>query len=111
MEDRPPKPGEGAFGGLGFDPRPWPLVILMLLGLWVVYLGLRPRHPDPAPAPEPSKPTELDARPAAAAIPPSLPEMKQTLEQGIRLTFTQAGTFKYLCTIHPFMTATVTVTR
>jgi plastocyanin len=26
-------------------------------------------------------------------------------------TFTQAGTFKYLCTIHPFMTATVTVTR
>jgi len=26
-------------------------------------------------------------------------------------TFTQPGTFKYLCTIHPFMTATVTVTR
>ena len=25
-------------------------------------------------------------------------------------TFTQAGTFSYLCTIHPFMTATVTVT-
>jgi plastocyanin len=26
-------------------------------------------------------------------------------------TFTRTGTFKYLCTIHPFMTATVTVTR
>jgi plastocyanin len=25
-------------------------------------------------------------------------------------TFTAAGTFNYLCTIHPFMTATVTVT-
>ncbi|NUR26546.1 MAG: amidase [Catenulispora sp.] len=25
-------------------------------------------------------------------------------------TFTTAGTFSYLCTIHPFMTATVTVT-
>ena len=25
-------------------------------------------------------------------------------------TFTKAGTFKYLCTIHPFMTATVVVT-
>ena len=26
-------------------------------------------------------------------------------------TFTKAGTYHYLCTIHPFMTATVTVTR
>jgi plastocyanin len=26
-------------------------------------------------------------------------------------TFTRAGTFAYLCSIHPFMTATVTVTR
>ncbi|MCU7724951.1 cupredoxin family copper-binding protein [Actinoplanes sp. KI2] len=26
-------------------------------------------------------------------------------------TFTKAGTFTYLCSIHPFMTATVTVTR
>ena len=26
-------------------------------------------------------------------------------------TFTQPGTYSYLCTIHPFMTATVTVTR
>ena len=25
-------------------------------------------------------------------------------------TFTKAGTYRYLCTIHPFMTATVTVT-
>lgn len=25
-------------------------------------------------------------------------------------TFTEAGTYRYLCTIHPFMTATVTVT-
>lgn len=27
-----------------------------------------------------------------------------------RYTFTQPGTYSYLCTIHPFMTATVTVT-
>jgi plastocyanin len=26
-------------------------------------------------------------------------------------TFTTAGTYSYLCTIHPFMTATVTVTK
>jgi plastocyanin len=26
-------------------------------------------------------------------------------------TFAEPGTYKYLCTIHPFMTATVTVTR
>jgi plastocyanin len=26
-------------------------------------------------------------------------------------TFTKAGTYQYLCTIHPFMTATVTVTE
>ncbi|WP_329046025.1 cupredoxin domain-containing protein [Amycolatopsis sp. NBC_01488] len=30
--------------------------------------------------------------------------------QSYRYTFTTAGTFEYLCTIHPFMTATVTVT-
>jgi plastocyanin len=27
-----------------------------------------------------------------------------------KYTFTQPGTYTYLCTIHPFMTATVTVT-
>lgn len=30
--------------------------------------------------------------------------------QSYSYTFTKAGTFSYLCTIHPFMTATVTVT-
>ena len=30
--------------------------------------------------------------------------------QSYRYTFTKAGAFDYLCTIHPFMTATVTVT-
>jgi plastocyanin len=30
--------------------------------------------------------------------------------QSYRYTFTKAGAFEYLCTIHPFMTATVTVT-
>ncbi len=31
--------------------------------------------------------------------------------QGYSYTFTAPGTYSYLCTIHPFMTATVTVTR
>ncbi|WP_309235855.1 cupredoxin domain-containing protein [Amycolatopsis sp. SID8362] len=30
--------------------------------------------------------------------------------QSYQYTFTTPGTFEYLCTIHPFMTATVTVT-
>ncbi|WP_370937580.1 cupredoxin domain-containing protein [Amycolatopsis sp. cg13] len=30
--------------------------------------------------------------------------------QSYQYTFSTAGTFEYLCTIHPFMTATVTVT-
>jgi len=35
-----------------------------------------------------------------------------TLQQGdtFRFTFPKAGRFDYLCTIHPFMTATVVVT-
>ncbi len=35
-----------------------------------------------------------------------------TLDTGksYRYTFTKPGTYQYLCTIHPFMTATVTVT-
>ena len=31
--------------------------------------------------------------------------------QSYSFTFTKAGTYSYLCTIHPFMTATVTVTQ
>ena len=40
------------------------------------------------------------------------PLNSKPLNQGetFQYTFTQAGTFSYLCTIHPFMTATVTVT-
>ena len=40
------------------------------------------------------------------------PLNSKPLNQGdtFQHTFTQAGTFSYLCTIHPFMTATVTVT-
>lgn len=40
------------------------------------------------------------------------PLNSKPLNQGetFQYTFTQAGTFAYLCTIHPFMTATVTVT-
>ncbi|GAA3430859.1 cupredoxin family copper-binding protein [Kutzneria kofuensis] len=40
------------------------------------------------------------------------PLNSKPLNQGdtYQYTFTQAGTFSYLCTIHPFMTATVTVT-
>lgn len=30
--------------------------------------------------------------------------------QSYSYTFTKPGTYSYLCTIHPFMTATVTVT-
>ncbi|WP_205624178.1 plastocyanin/azurin family copper-binding protein [Amycolatopsis vancoresmycina] len=30
--------------------------------------------------------------------------------QSYQYTFSTPGTFEYLCTIHPFMTATVTVT-
>jgi plastocyanin len=40
------------------------------------------------------------------------PLNSKPLNQGdtYQYTFTKAGTFSYLCTIHPFMTATVTVT-
>jgi plastocyanin len=40
------------------------------------------------------------------------PLNSKPLNQGdtFQYTFSQAGTFSYLCTIHPFMTATVTVT-
>jgi len=40
------------------------------------------------------------------------PLNSKPLNQGdtYQYTFAQAGTFSYLCTIHPFMTATVTVT-
>ena len=40
------------------------------------------------------------------------PLNSKPLNQGetFQYTFTQAGTFAYLCTIHPIMTATVTVT-
>ncbi|MFF3073420.1 cupredoxin family copper-binding protein [Kitasatospora sp. NPDC057904] len=34
-----------------------------------------------------------------------------TTGQSYSYTFTTPGTYSYLCTIHPFMTATVTVTR
>jgi plastocyanin len=34
-----------------------------------------------------------------------------TTGQTYSYTFTKAGTYSYLCTIHPFMTATVTVTQ
>ena len=41
------------------------------------------------------------------------PLNSKPLNQGdtFQYTFTKAGTFSYLCTIHPFMTATVTVTQ
>ncbi len=40
------------------------------------------------------------------------PLNSKPMNQGdtFQYTFSQAGTFSYLCTIHPFMTATVTVT-
>jgi plastocyanin len=40
------------------------------------------------------------------------PLKSATMQNGDKytFTFTTAGTFEYLCTIHPFMTATVTVT-
>lgn len=43
---------------------------------------------------------------------PSGPLHSPTMQPGavFSYTFTAAGTFHYLCTIHPFMTATVTVT-
>jgi plastocyanin len=43
---------------------------------------------------------------------PSGPLHSPTMPPGAvySYTFTAAGTFHYLCTIHPFMTATVTVT-
>ena len=40
------------------------------------------------------------------------PIKSQTMQQGdtFKYTFTTPGRFEYLCTIHPFMTATVVVT-
>jgi amicyanin len=40
------------------------------------------------------------------------PLKSKTLQNGdkFQYTFTKAGTFDYLCTIHPFMTGTVVVT-
>jgi plastocyanin len=41
------------------------------------------------------------------------PLRSATLASGARYSyrFTTPGTYKYLCTVHPFMTATVTVTQ
>lgn len=72
---RPPAP-------LAFDPRPWPLVVLMLAGLLAVYFALRPGAAgDPMPANVPSQ--------AAAIAVPLLPDAKPLLEQGVTLTFQQ----------------------
>jgi mono/diheme cytochrome c family protein len=74
---RPPVP-------LAFDPRPWPLVVLMLAGLLGVYFALRSASSaDPLPS-------NLAAQPVALTV-PALPEIKPALEQGVTLTFQQGN--------------------
>ncbi|HEY7115970.1 MAG TPA: hypothetical protein VH475_05270 [Tepidisphaeraceae bacterium] len=83
-----------------FDPRPWPLVVLMLAGLFGVYFALRPGEGQQQKATQPatttSKPAtgRVDAgllRLAAAVVAPAIPDAKETLEQGVTLRFAQRG--------------------
>jgi plastocyanin len=57
--------------------------------------------------------TNQDAEPHTVTSQGPGPLRSAALSPGARYsyTFTTPGTYRYLCTIHPFMTATVTVTR
>src|SRR5258706_1799396 len=70
---------------LAFDPRPWPLVVLMLAGLLGVYFALRPASAGDGQSKEAAAGQRL-----GIAV-PALADAKQTLEQGITLTFQQGG--------------------
>lgn len=56
--------------------------------------------------------TNNDTDPHTVTSMDSGPIKSQTMQQGdtFKYTFTTPGKFEYLCTIHPFMTATVVVT-
>src|SRR3954469_16027126 len=72
-----PREREGA--SLGFDPRPWPLVVGMLVALVAVFFALRPSGDGGA-----------SARHAAIVV-PTLAEGKEAIEQGVTLAFSQGG--------------------
>src|SRR3954468_17323086 len=88
-------------GSLGFDPRPWPLVVGMLGALVAVFFALRP----PASGPEKGNGSgtgttrmtrttrAAGAAPAGAAkvVVPALADSKETIEQGVTLRFGQGG--------------------
>src|SRR5258706_11662037 len=76
---KPPLPPGGEEAGLGFDPRPWPLVVGMMGALLGVFFALRPAEKG-----------EAVGRRAGITV-PALADAKESIEQGVTLTFRQAG--------------------
>jgi hypothetical protein len=84
-------------GSLGFDPRPWPLVVGLLAALFAVYFALRP----PSATPEngnggtgttrATRTTRAAGAVAAAVVVPALADSKEVIEQGITLRLEQGG--------------------
>src|SRR5258706_1978413 len=72
-------PGEREGDSLGFDPRPWPLVVGMLLALLGVFFALRP-----------SGDGGTSAR-RAGIVAPALAEGRRLLSRGLRWGFRRVG--------------------